>query len=390
MKKANKKKTTLKKKTAVKKIKKSKPAKKKAATKKPVTKKAIKKKSIEQDDVEDDLIDEENVDVDIEDNVPEEKAIRRSPAKQHKNSIHTHIIDQAIESACRVFAAARTKIMNGNVKHFRIRYLRNNRKTKVMEIENQYIINGRITKINEMKMRAQVSGTNKLQDYKLETKQGVKLHYDTVAKKYTLIVHEDYLPEETSALPGTKAGADPGYRKFQTLMSDTEAVKIGSTMSEKISKRLRRIDAINDNDELTEKVKRKREHHHYEKICNMVDDMHWKTIKYMTDNYERIQMGVMNTQSIVGNANLNKMVKRVLEKMKHYTFRQRLKYKCEAKRVQYAEVDEKYTSKLCPGCGTYNDQKDKEIYKCELGCGLIMDRDMVGSKNILLKEVKNK
>ncbi len=99
-------------------------------------------------------------------------------------------------------------------------------------------------------------------------------------------------------------------------------------------------------------------------------------------------MGVMNTQSIVSNDNntqLYSMNKRILSMMKHYRFRQRLENKCEAKYVHYAEVDEKFTSKLCIVCGSYKNQGDSEIYKC-LECGLIIDRDVVGSSGILLKE----
>ena len=98
-------------------------------------------------------------------------------------------------------------------------------------------------------------------------------------------------------------------------------------------------------------------------------------------------MGIMDTQSIVSNENKNQlrdMTKRVLSMMKHYTFRQRLEYKCEAKHVRYAEVDEKFTSKLCTLCGTYKNQGDSEIYRCD-NCGSVFDRDDVGARGILLK-----
>ncbi len=207
--------------------------------------------------------------------VEPKKSNRRTPVKQHKNSIPVHIMDQAINAACIVFDTARTKIFKRQIDRFRVRYWRNDKKTKVMEIENTYIKNGQIARINKMKMKAQIRGHNKLQDYKLTTTNGIKLHYDTKLKRYSLLVPEYYQPEESKALPGTKVGADPGSRKFQTLTSDTEVVKIGSNMSGKISKRLCRIDKINNDKKLNENTKRLREANQYRKINNMVDDMHW-------------------------------------------------------------------------------------------------------------------
>ena len=110
----------------------------------------------------------------------------------------------------------------------------------------------------------------------------------------------------------------------------------------------------------------------------------------MTDNYKRIQIGVLNTQSVVSNDNksqLEDMMKRILISMKHYEFRQRLKYKSEAKRVVCTEVDEKFTSIICTNCGNCKEKFKGEIYKCT-ECLSVMDRDDVGGRNMLLKNTK--
>ena len=153
--------------------------------------------------------------------------------------------------------------------------------------------------------------------------------------------------------------------------------------------RLKRIDKINNDYELLDEEHKKRADKHYRKIENMVHETHWKVIKYLTDNYKRIQIGILNTKEAISNENktqLNDMTKRILQNMQHYTFRQRLKYKSKEKRVICTEVDEKFTSALCTKCGAYK-KFSGEIYNCTQ-CLSVIDRDMGGAKNITLKKTK--
>jgi len=318
------------------------------------------------------------------------KSNRRSPTIQHENSIPVHIMDEAISTVCSLFKAALTKIMRGQIKYFRIRNHTHDRRKKVMDIEYACIKTGEITKIGPMKMKMQEHGKNKFINYKLTSLQTIKLHYDSKYNRYSLFVPEEYETKENDAPIGSKIGSDPGARKFQTCVSDTEAIKFGTNMKEKIAKRLNKIDKINNDYNLSKEQKKARSDKHYRKIENMVDDMHWKVIKYMTDNYKRIQIGILNTQSVVSNDNksqLEDMMKRILISMKHYEFRQRLKYKSEAKRVVCTEVDEKFTSITCTNCGNCKEKFKGEIYKCT-ECLSVMDRDDVGGRNMLLKNTK--
>lgn len=48
-------------------------------------------------------------------------------------------------------------------------------------------------------------------------------------------------------------------------------------------------------------------------------------------------------------------------------------------------VDESYTSKTCGRCGNLNNKLGgNKIYKCT-NCNLVIDRDINGARNILLK-----
>ena len=65
----------------------------------------------------------------------------------------------------------------------------------------------------------------------------------------------------------------------------------------------------------------------------------------------------------------------------------KLKYKCEKNKKKLYVVDESYTSKTCTLCGKINDVKGAEVYKCK-ECGNEVDRDVNGSRNILIKNLR--
>ena len=68
----------------------------------------------------------------------------------------------------------------------------------------------------------------------------------------------------------------------------------------------------------------------------------------------------------------------------HWLFQQRLKWMCEKNGSKLHIVTEEYTSKTCTGCGTIKNIGGNKIYKCSK-CGLDIDRDINGARNILLK-----
>ena len=125
---------------------------------------------------------------------------------------------------------------------------------------------------------------------------------------------------------------------------------------------------------------------HNKKIKNYINELHWKTINYLTKNYEIIFIGNMSSKKIISNENhLNKMTKRITQAYSFYKFKERLKYKCFTTNTKYKLVDESYTSKICSNCGSVNEELgNKKIFNCSI-CKIVMDRDTNGSRNILLK-----
>jgi transposase len=307
--------------------------------------------------------------------------------KDNNTSIKIHILDCMIKTACASFKTGITNYLQDNHKMFKIRYLSKNRSKKVMEIETQYIKEGIICKsvLGEIPMFECKS--NKWIEYKLDTKKAIKLHYDSKTDTYSLFVPREEQTVESKAVENSFIGIDAGIRTFMSCISNDCAIQFGTLISDQISTLLKRIDRNNNSKDLTEKQKSDRNKKIYKRIINMVDEMHWKIINYLTNTYERIYIGKLNMKDVVNNetSNISDMSKRVGLMMKHYQFRQRLIFKCKSKRISCIEVNERYTSKTCSKCGEYKaDLGSNKKYDCD-SCGNLMDRDINASRCILLK-----
>ena len=84
---------------------------------------------------------------------------------------------------------------------------------------------------------------------------------------------------------------------------------------------------------------------------------------------------------------LDNITKRVALIMKLFEFKERLKYKCYLNNCEYCEINEMYTSKTCSYCGCVKENLGgNKIYNCNK-CHMIIDRDINGAKNILMKSI---
>ena len=99
-------------------------------------------------------------------------------------------------------------------------------------------------------------------------------------------------------------------------------------------------------------------------------------------------MGKINTSSILKNSNLSSSTKRVLQSLSHYSFREKLVYKCLSYDRKIIIQEEKYTTKMCPICSHYNENvKDEKLIHCN-GCGCDYDRDGGASECIYVSSLE--
>jgi putative transposase len=125
----------------------------------------------------------------------------------------------------------------------------------------------------------------------------------------------------------------------------------------------------------------------HKKIKNLVKDLHCKLAKWLCSNYDLILIPKFGTSQMVKKLS-RKIRKSTAWKMltwSHYAFKTRLMNKAkEYPGVQVVEVTEEYTSKTCTKCGRINQKLGgSKVFRC--GCGMVLDRDFNGARNILLK-----
>src|ERR1700722_4418495 len=85
---------------------------------------------------------------------------------------------------------------------------------------------------------------------------------------------------------------------------------------------------------------------------------------------------------------LNKNVKFVLNMLSHYKFRKHLINKANEYGCEVNVITEEDTSITCTKCGHMSKKYEKRQKICE-ECGYKIDRDINGSRNILIKNIKS-
>ena len=171
---------------------------------------------------------------------------------------------------------------------------------------------------------------------------------------------------------------DPGVRKFLVGYDPNgNNIFFGEDAQIKLIEHLLEVDKTTDGTHLVK----------WRKISNLIDELHWKCINYLITNYSVILLPDFRVSQMLRGRKLGRMTKRLLSMFSFYRFKHRLIYKCERHGKKLYIVDESYTSKCCGVCGNIDrNLGSKKVYKCEK-CGIQMDRDASGARNILLKHL---
>mgnify|MGYP005992635901 CR=1 FL=1 len=306
-------------------------------------------------------------------------------SNEANTKIKIHDLDYAIKLACSNYKSALTNLYRHHTKRFRIRYWRQNKSIKVMDLEKNNFNYETI----RYDVLGNVDGTcdGEKFDFNAVVKDS-RICYNDKTGNYILYVPVDVTDKKVKKHKNKLISLDPGTRTFMTGITENKVVKIGDKCQDKIKKHLKKIDKIKKNDDLSKGKKSKIEKKINRRIINCIDEMHWKSIRYLTKNYKSILIGDLSSKRIVSNKgtnNLNKMTKRISLRFKFYEFRQRLAYKCEVLGNNYKCVNESFTSMTCCNCGTIDENLgSNKVYKCQ-SCKKIIDRDVNGARNIYLK-----
>ena len=224
----------------------------------------------------------------------------------------------------------------------------------------------------------------------LPLNKGYEICHDKVTDRYFLHIPvdidwspKDWSPKNSFNIQETVQKSegeriislDPGVRKFMVGYDPSgKSILFGKGSNKILTELLYEIDADGNTG------------HNWKRVQNLVKELHWKTIKYLTDNYDTILLPDFRISQMVKNKQLPKMVKRLLYMYSFHQFKKRLIFKCHQKYKKLVIVDESYTSKTCGSCGAINTPGRDETYSCK-SCRVSMDRDIMASRNILIKNI---
>jgi putative transposase len=328
-----------------------------------------------------------------------------------KKPVPYDILTDEVRIALSNIKSCMTNLKNKNINNFNINYrsfnLSNRRSILIpyKSITNKGIYSTILNKISNFDKLLKY-----IEDIK-NIKSDCRLVYDKITKKFLLYM-PIYKDKRNIKNRNEIVALDPGEKIFQTYYSSNECGKIGENIrliilkyQDKIKKyqRILKKNTNKNKKKLKNKITiKKKIRKYYQKIKNIVKDLHHKTAKYLCEKYDNIIIPKFETSKMIKNKNtntninkdemkriskmnkLNKKVKFVLSNLSHFKFRQYLSYKCVEYDCQLLEVTEEYTSKCCSRCGFLSDNYEKREKICPY-CNLKIDRDINGSRNILLK-----
>lgn len=189
---------------------------------------------------------------------------------------------------------------------------------------------------------------------------------------------------------------DPGVRTFATYFtSESEQGDIGSDtekMADKMNKKIEGIrkailKAKKDGDRKKVKHLNQSWYRNNARASNLVDDFHWKTIRFLVDNFDVIIAPKLSSSEMLKRESLLPVITRKrMAFQRHGEFWKRLEYKVSVTPGTILhDLEEHGTSATCSSCGWRNpDLGSSKVYKCK-SCGMVAGRDSNAAKNHLLK-----
>ena len=213
--------------------------------------------------------------------------------------------------------------------------------------------------------------------------------------RWFLSIPKKITTQQTSETQGGAVAVDPGIRNFGTYFStDGRFGWVGQRAFERILKLNIRIDKMRSIIDKTEdklyKFRLKRAiDRMYHKIRDLVDELHWKFINFLTKEFSVVIFPPFNVSEMVKTSNrkIRKVVVRSMMALRFYEFKERLKNKCKERHVLFIEQNEAWTSKTNSFNGeVMTNLGSREFFTYQ---GLRINRDVNGSRNILLRAMRD-
>ena len=125
---------------------------------------------------------------------------------------------------------------------------------------------------------------------------------------------------------------------------------------------------------------------YHDRERNRILDIYHKVANKIVALKTNSAIALENLKEIRKKINYSKELNGRLHRWSFRKFQQILEYKAKLNGIEVVYVNPHKTSSLCPICGRKLSPNGQRLLKCE--CGLIADRDVVGSWNIRLRGLK--
>lgn len=312
---------------------------------------------------------------------------------------------------CRSLKSNYTKLQKGMITHFEMKRREHDRTYKSICVPKKLINENGIfiTFLGE----GQIKTRNKKLLELIRNGSIVhdcRLLYDAISGNFDLCVpiyvkNNITKPKNIENLVGCKdeekpkekfVALDPGVNIFMAFYGEKTCGKIATDMKGKILRLQSRINKIQgilkkglnrSGKKMKCKTKLRKKKHKYEmKIKNIVQEIRNKASLYLCKNYENIFLPEFNTSEMLNGDTLTPEIKTVLQKQSHYKFKEHIKAKGEQYGSKVHIVTEEYTSQSCGKCGKLSKVYVERVKQCST-CKSEIDRDMNGSRNILIKNI---
>jgi len=308
------------------------------------------------------------------------------------NNVHSRLPRGAVNKFISSINSAITNYKNKNINKFQMHFMSKKSDTQYLHFEDSSYpsIFKHVKSTFWYRTKSRKRKFISLKDVTCQ-KRGVEIIYEKSTNKYFLHypVDIDWFPDDdirndnqvkiTNLKEPKIISLDPGVRKFLVGYDpDGKSIFIGDGASKELTELLYTVDKLeNKRDRLLL----------WRKIKNLVNELHWKTVSFLIKNYDIILLPDFRTSEMVKKKKLSRMTKRLMLMFSFYSFKQKLSWKCKINNKRLIIVDESFTSCTCTNCGIINNTKGKENLKC-IQCKLEIDRDVAGSRNILIKSLK--
>jgi IS605 OrfB family transposase len=312
------------------------------------------------------------------------------PQWWEKTKPHNKLITGSIKKFSQNLNSALSNYKNGNIDSFKMGFIQHKKNEQWISYETEdYPVF-----IDSIKTRYWYRTRNHKRKYisyldvmKKTKGRGIELTYDKTKDYFTLHfpVSSDWFPEDDNRVEkqerllfkGDRVIAlDPGVRKFMVGYDPKgEMIFVGEDANKELLCLMKHLDTVTN---------RKDRIILWQKIKNLVRELHWKTISFLIENYDLIILPEFPVQKMIKGKKIRRSTKRCMMMFSFYSFKQKLIWKASLYNKRVMIVDESYTSKTCGNCGKINDVQGSETYRCR-DCFITMDRDCNGARNIFIK-----